>query len=212
MMQRTTKLTLIIATVLALGGGVSVLAIAGSDAPEPPAPKPLATTIDAQLVASFAIFDRDADADDRIPYAVSQALAHATTIDGANADLSRRSASNEVGTLFVTAGNDSVCTNLADENGAGGGCVPVALALTGKSVTTEQLTDGVVVSGIVPDGVESVTVTLSDGTAQSAPVESNGYIVKVAGAPKTLDYVDADGAQSVAIPYVLPEGRVVAGE
>ncbi len=44
----------------------------------------------------------------------------------------------------------------------------------------------VLIAGLVPDGIASVTVTLADGSAQALPVYENVYMQEITGEPKSV--------------------------
>jgi hypothetical protein len=211
-MMRTHVKTVLTVAAIGLGATAGAVAVAGSDTPSAPKPTPRATTLDPALTEGFAVFRRDRAAADELPEAALRALPGPERFDGANAELSRRTTANDVGVLYAVAGRGEVCTDLVDEAGAGGSCVPVELALAGKTVSTTQQVDGVVVSGLVPDAVDAVDVVLEDGSIVRAKVEDNGYLVKVDGAPARLRYAHGVSTVDIEIPYSAPEGEVVAGE
>ena len=63
------------------------------------------------------------------------------------------------------------------------------------------------VVGVVPDGVASVSLTLADGTTQTLSVNDNVYMAEVqGGASPEVDFAGPDGAVSLP-PIALPTAQ-----
>lgn len=92
--------------------------------------------------------------------------------------------------------------------GAGGGCGDVARAVTGEYVQTYgSLREGVVVvMGLMPDGVDSVTLTMKDGSAREVPVANNAYRADVTTQTETVTFRIPGERGSKTIPLGLYAG------
>ena len=55
--------------------------------------------------------------------------------------------------------------------------------------------DHVELYGLMPDGVDAVTVTLADGTTSELPVVDNAYLAQFDQATSTISWHDADGVE-----------------
>jgi hypothetical protein len=115
--------------------------------------KPMITTIPAEQAAAFSILRRPADASDRLP---DQTLTGGRMGElGFNPALARR-ASTQVGDLWVVPGSGFIA--LYNGNAT---ATPTAYAVTHGTVmwgSSAGLRPNVATHGLVPDGVEEVTL------------------------------------------------------
>jgi len=110
---------------------------------------------------------------------------------------------------YVAGGaNGSVClvvlppvSGAGGETGPTGECMDVALATAGKVFLTLERNGGAATDlfGVVPDGVETVRVSLADGSQSTLPVTNNLYSVATASAPRSVAYDRAGAPVSVFI-------------
>ncbi|HEX2087148.1 MAG TPA: hypothetical protein VHF89_15815 [Solirubrobacteraceae bacterium] len=156
--------------------------------------------VPASLGERFGVFRAAAGETDALsPTAKSALQRMARDHQGANLDLSRRIATSARWSAWVVPANDALCWTLVEERrGASAGCTPIVQAAAGEAYMLSYggfgLRDGrVLVSGLMPDGVRSVTVTDRSGTSVSAPVERNAYVVE-SGEPARLSWT-VDGAE-----------------
>jgi hypothetical protein len=133
---------------------------------------PLATVVPPAQAAAFAILRRPAGAADAVP--PSLLPAQLVGVYGADATLARRiGGSSAALAAWVVPGNGSLCL-VAD---SGSVCGPDAALIThglymesgGAGTPGTQS-----VVGLVPDGVDAVTLTLADGSRRLVDVVANG--------------------------------------
>lgn len=156
-----------------------------------PAPAPQAVrTLDAQL-NQLGVFRRDRTDADVVPTATSDALITPRLVasTGANVNLSRRAGDTGVS---LVPGDGELCIIVP----RGMSCRDEAAAV-GAPVVTGEGSGSAYVSGLVPDGVQSVTVATAKGNVD-APVQDNAYSVE-AQSPSGLSYEGPDGA--VRFPF-----------
>lgn len=107
----------------------------------------------------------------------------------------------------VAATSDMVCVDsyLADSASSTGGCAPVAAVeadgfFTGShAAPNTRATPGETsITGLVPDGVKTVEITLANGATTNLDVRSNIIARTFASEPVTARYVRSDGRPVVA--------------
>jgi hypothetical protein len=91
-------------------------------------------------------------------------------------------------------GTQCLIAYMWDVRQLGGNCATVNDALTARMVMTVSR-DGheAEIVGVVPDGVDEVTVTLADGSSADLPVVDNAYIARFDRATASVRWTDADG-------------------
>jgi len=168
-----------------------------------------ASGVDAQLALRFDVLDRSRAAQDVMPPAVAGAIGPgAVGRFGANPDLSRKGAARGNAAVFVVPGRDAVCLAIKDgPDGGGAGCAAAADADGGNLLTSvsEQPADGplhVVVAGLVPDGVATVTLTTRDGDSHQAAVNGNTFLFELSSqVPDAVSWDGPDGPHHQTVPY-----------
>ncbi len=118
---------------------------------------------------------------------------------GLNPDLARRAIGNLTSSVYVVPARAHICASLTDSQGVTVTCPSTDDVAEGKAgpATVAFETGGVAIFGIVPDGVDSVSV--QTGTSDSADVatEDNAYYTVV-----------PPGTQLRTVSYVGPSGPV----
>jgi hypothetical protein len=179
--------------ILAATGGVALAGAgtspAGTGAAVPPASEaPPASAVEPALLDAFALMRRGQTQADVIPASVQPAFSQAS---GANPALARRVSDGAGTEAWLVPGNGSACILARAPAYAIGGavCVPTASARAGEldvQGASSQLPGGELVAGVVPDGVESVTLHLADGSSLEAPVREGVYLALVRGAVTSI--------------------------
>jgi hypothetical protein len=156
----------------------------------------LATSPSSDQIAALSILGRAQDDTDAVPAQIASSLTHGsfTGLYGANVALARRAHGIPSGAAWVIPGTGAVCLIAAsstDANGApvpglpgGSGCEPNASATTGQMYVESGSVKAPgedFVSGVVPNGVSSVTVDLIGGNSQIVDVHENVYLAEVHG-------------------------------
>ena len=203
MRQRYLPVTLL-ATVLVVA--VSAAAIATDDGSNPPSDGPSqVTAIEPEAKEAMAVLDEARTTEDGLP-AVLAAKMDEHSDWGMNPSLSRLSIGNMTNSLYVIPASGHVCAALTVGEGANLSCPPTAdiAAGTARAATVTLETGGIGIYGLVPDGVESVSV--QTGTSDSTAVATQGnayYTVVPAGTPlRTVGYTGPSG--SVEFPIYDP--------
>lgn len=200
-------MTLALAGALALAsivGGALAIASGGDEDARTAHMRGAVASVDERLREVFGIFRSD-----RLK--VSGASAERTrgrNPFGQNTDLSRV-VSVARGAIYVIPGDDAVC--LGDGINWGHTCVDVETAVDGDLFLVtlgDPKAPYTSVSGLVPDGVAEVSVTLGGGRTVTVPVRDNVYDLRVPGqAPPVtgISWVDEAGERHAV---ALPDGGV----
>jgi hypothetical protein len=185
--------------VLVSTGGVALAGAgtAGSapDGSAPPASEAApASSIEPTLSAAFALLRRAQTHADVIPASTQVAFSQAS---GANPLLARRVSDGEGEEAWLVAGNASACilAQVPRYDIGGAVCVPADAARAGEldvQSASSQLPGSELVAGVMPDGVDSVTLHLAGGSTVTAPVREDIYLALVQGA---VDSISASGPQ-----------------
>lgn len=165
----------VIPMVLALAGiaSASWLASESSNATASPTPQPY-SVLDRPASPSDAVADKPVSIAD-LAKDMSEVQAERARVLSANA---RRTVA------LVPRSDGKLCLSIMGANGyAAGGCADEAQAATRGIVTGPP---GAQV-GLVPDGVSEVTITKTDGSSETASVQSNLYWPSVGAASVTFE-------------------------
>ena len=169
---------------------------------------PAGTAPAAEVVARFAVLGQSRTADDGLGDRSQGGLAGHFFADqthlGAKlapvAGSGRAAESN----IYVAGGlGDTVCVLLLPTGASGptGECLAPRLAEAGRAVMTlEHGSQEVEIAGVVPDGVETVTVTLAAGQRVELPVRGNLYSALLPGPTATVDFHAAGRLVTVSAP------------
>lgn len=133
---------------------------------------------------------------------------------GANGDaahLARKAPDG--GAVYVLPSDEGVC--LSSTKGVEAGCYDGPVTVTAASVVCAPglPVDAVEVFGIAPDGIDSVSVALDDGSRRSVAVEGNVYIYRATKAdprPLTISWTGPPGmlgSIEAAVPADFREDR-----
>lgn len=194
MLRRNVPLTLLTAATLV---AVSATAIATGDESNPPSDGPSQITeIEPEAREAMAVLDRDRTAGDALPEALATKMDEHSDF-GMNPNLSRLSIGNMTNSVYVIPANGHVCASLTVGDGANLTCPPTGDIAAGKvgAATVTLETGGIGIYGLVPDGVESVSVQTATSESTGVATEDNAYYTVVpAGTPiRTLRYTGPSG-------------------
>ena len=149
--------------------------------------------------AALGILRRPRVASDALPPEGIQAMTDSPSASsGANVNLSRRAQGITDGAAWVIPGDGQICTYFTADAGGGGTCQPDAAVTndnwppitSGNAIKDPGMT---VVSGLVPDGVTQVTLTLGGGSTVTVPVHENVYLATVHGGCTSVSYTGPNG-------------------
>ena len=183
---------------LAAGGAI---ATAGDDVE--PAPVPEAQAAEADPVASvpeeqadqIEQLDRPRTSDDALPSEWREQLTTGDESDehwGANPSLSRRTAPG----TWILPGDGYVCVANATpgEGALGFGCATPEDVEKGLLAPADVDANGNgVLTGVLPDGVNDVTLVNQDGSTRTVAVERNTYRAAIDADLKEVRFTDAEG-------------------
>jgi hypothetical protein len=177
--------------------------VAGAD-PAPPEQSELAAANASPISAvqfaqaqRFGEFRRPRAGGDSMPQQWEQALSddrRRDSIWGANPGLSRRVAPG----VWLIPGNGFICVAQvsAADGSLGFGCATPLQAEEGLLQPAELDNDGNgIVTGVLPDGVQSVTLVDRDGSRREAPVERNVYRAAIDAQIDEVRWTDSDGIE-----------------
>jgi hypothetical protein len=183
-----------------LAGGTAI-ATAGDDVD--PAPGPEAKAAEAQPVAAVPEeqaaqidqLDRPRNSDDALPKEWRDKLASGDASDehwGANPSLARRTAPG----TWIVPGDGYVCVANATpgEGALGFGCATPEDVERGLLAPADVDANGNgVLTGVLPDGVDEVTLVNHDGSTRTVAVERNTYRAAIDADLQEVRFTDAHG-------------------
>lgn len=181
----------VVSCALAVAGVGLASGLSGSSTPfQPPTSTSgaLATAPDSASTAAFSIMRRARTSADEIS---SHAIGGLSSASGANIALARRAHGFTNGEAWVIPGIGNECLWAESTTAKNGGavCDGDSTATSGGlmlEAETPSAPGKVLIAGLVPDGIASVTVTLADGSAQALPVYENVYMQEITGEPKSV--------------------------
>lgn len=186
--------------------GVSAAAIATGDESNPPSDGPAQiVAIEPEAKEAMAVLDRPRTSGDALDaYLAGKMDEHSDW--GMNPHLSRLSIGNATNSLYVIPANGHVCAALTVGEGANLSCPPTGDIAAGNAApaTVTLETGGIAIYGLVPDGVDSVSVQTATSESTDVATEDNAYYTVVpAGTPlRNVRYVGPSG--SVEFPIYDP--------
>jgi hypothetical protein len=207
MLKRYLPPVAIVAGLLAM---TAVGAIAGGDSTNPPsAGVPRVETIQPDAREAMAVFERGRDAVDALPSDVAGRM-DANPDFGLNPSLSRLAIGNATSSVYVIPARDHVCASLTVGEGATLICPSTDEIASGRSApaTVVLTTRDIGIYGIVPDGVESVSVDAGSESIRVATDDNAYYTVVPAGtALGKVGYAGPSGPVEFAIQDPSALGR-----
>ena len=186
----------ITAAVAAAIAAMSVAAVAQSGGSSPGDSVPQVTTVEAEAREAMEVLDEPRTASDAMPADVAEAIGEHAKF-GMNPGLSRKSIETVSNAVYVIPADGHVCYSLTVGDGASIGCAETDDVAAGKvGATTVTLpAGGIAIYGIVPDGVESVTVHTGTSDETAVEVTENAYFTAV-----------PEGTQLRNVSYTGPSG------
>jgi len=200
-----TALALVALAALAVG------AVAQGGETPPGAGVSQVTTIEAEAQEAMEVLDTSRTSSDAMPSEVAESIDENARF-GMNPDLSRESIDTIANDVYVVPADDHVCISLTVGDGANISCRETGDVADGDTgAATVTLAGGSIgIYGIVPDGVESVTVNTGESDSDVVEVEDNAYLaVLPEGTPlRTLSYTGPSGV----VEFPLHDPAVVFEE
>lgn len=190
--------------VAALAGG-GAIATAGDDVDPAPLPEAQAaqadpvTTVPEAQAQEIDQLERPRTSDDAMPTEWKAELTAGESADdhwGANPSLARRTAPG----TWIVPGDGYVCVaNTTPGEGAlGFGCATPEDVQKGLLAPADIDENGNgVLTGVLPDGVDEVTLVGKDGSTRAVAVERNTYRAAIDANLKEVRFTDAEGGEHV---------------
>jgi len=188
----------------------SVAAVATDDESNPPSMgHTQVQTIESAAAQALAVLEESRIASDALPPGLAARMdTHAPF--GMNPDLSRLAIGNATNSVYVIPANDHVCVSLTMGDGADLSCPSTDDVAAGSvGPTTVDIGTGIAIYGIVPDGVESVSIQ-ADGPPIAVETERNAYYTVVPPAT-ALQSASYDGP-SGPVEFDIHDPSAVFGE
>jgi hypothetical protein len=151
---------------------------------------PKVTEVAADQSSAFGILRRPQVDSDRIPQEGWEEYANGMTGRlGLNPELARRTRT-DAGDVWVIPGNGFICLDVL-----GMCCVTTDAARAQGTVTwtSARSDDSTIVHGLVPDGVQEVVLTATNGTVKTVPVNDNVYGTVIEGIFTSLRFASPSG-------------------
>ncbi len=194
MRNRYLPVALIAMALLAIG---AVGAIADRDESNPPGADQLQiTAIESDARQSMAVLREKRSAGDALRSDLAGRMDRRASF-GLNPALSRLAIKNATHSVYVIPARQHVCLALTDPVGAGLICPPTDDVVKGNvgAATAGVEAGGVAIFGIVPDGVDAVSVQTGDSESIDVVTEANAYYtVTPSGTPlRSVSYVGPSG-------------------
>ena len=199
MFSRNARLLVAVCALLATMAVAAVAQEEGETA-APGADAAQVTAIPEEASEAVAVLDRSRESGDALPAEVAEKVDEEAPF-GANPDLSRRAIGSLSNSVYVVPADDHVCVALTLGEGANMSCPETDDLAAGQAGPTTVLLEGgsIAVYGVVPDGVDSVTVQTSGSGAVDAEIEAEGNAYLA---------VLPDGLTPEAASYTGPSGSV----
>jgi hypothetical protein len=129
---------------------------------------------------------------------VERGEAHALSLASEDT-LARAEATRPHAAVWIAArtdGSECLLAQPADAQGPAESCFTPDQALKGYAVMTQSRNaSDVDLYGLVPDGVNQVSVTFTDGSTSGLPVVRNGYAAHFEKPTASVAFTDADGVR-----------------
>lgn len=221
--SRTSRIGLALAIAIAVPSGVAVAVSVGDDPGEPVgtqgqhladvvSPRSPEAEQGAGLEGRFSVLAKPAS--DRSALGAAAEYTHSADVMRAQAipltPAGRAMESQWQAWIAPGAAPGEICV-LAIEPpavGAGAGCDPLANAAEGKlTMTFGSLQDGpVVVLGVMPDGVDEVTLTMEDGSSRQLRVVDNAYRADVTAPTRSISFTLPGDRQLTTVDVLAYDG------
>jgi hypothetical protein len=170
----------IVAAVFASIAAMAVAAVAQGGESSPGEGVPQITTVEEDAQQAMEVLDTPRTADDAMPTDVAEAIDENGRF-GMNPDLSREAIDTLSNDVYVIPADDHICTSLTVGEGSNMTCAEtsdVAAGQVGASTVT-LAGGGIAIYGIVPDGVESVSVNTGTSSSAAVATQDNAYFTVV---------------------------------
>ncbi len=193
-----------VTAVIVAATGTGLALAASSSGPQEPVP-PVAESapvaaVEASAGSHLGVLRRSQIAADAVPGSIPIVFSAAS---GANIALARRVPGQDTSDAWVIPGRGTTCILARAEGALGGAACTSSAAADAGQLNIQSASDKApgeeLLAGVVPDGVDAVTVTLTDGATAALSVRENVYAGVIHGAVSNVT-ATAPGGAALAIP------------
>lgn len=210
-MPMTKRYSAITVTALLLAVGTAGAVAAGDDNTAPSKGYERVQAVDPGAAAAVGLLREQRTSADEMPGQVAARMT-ANAPFGVNPGLSRLAIGNATNSVYVIPASGRVCASLTVGEGANLICPSTGDVAGGRAApaTVTIETGGIAIYGIVPDGVESVTVRMADSSTEVG-TERNAYytVVPQGTALRAVGYDGPSGP--VEFPAHDPSAAIEGG-
>jgi hypothetical protein len=166
------------------------------------------TTVAPTVASSFSVLTGSVTAADALPASFIATHQNSPLVGelGVNLNLAHLARGVTVGAAWVVPGVTGVCLVVSRYgNGeiTGTGCSGDASVIAGEMRFTSGTPDGVggeFIAGLVPDGVDNVSLKFADGSSRTLAVHDNVYTTDVTkGSPSAVSFSGPGGTESLKL-------------
>lgn len=189
-------LILICAPIALLFAGAVGVGATGDDSNPPSTDTAQVAAVEAEAREALGVLDQGRGPGDALPDDVVSQMTGRPSF-GMNPALSRRAIGNVTNSVYVIPARGHVCVSLTDGDGATVICPTTDEVAAGKAqpATVSLASGGVAIFGLVPDGVDSVSVHTGADDSAEVVVDDNTYYTVV-----------PSGTQLRKVSYAGPSG------
>jgi hypothetical protein len=175
--MRTSRKTIsaVVALCCAMLGLAAVIAVADEEAPPGDGVAQI-TAIESEAEEAMAVLEESRTTTDALPATPAERLDEEGDF-GMNPDLSRLAIGNLANSVFLIPAADHVCAGLTVGDGLSISCPETEQVADGEAGPTTVALDGedIAIYGVVPDGVDEVTVETGVSASDVVETEGNAY-------------------------------------
>jgi hypothetical protein len=176
----------------AVGAGAT-----GDDNNPPSADITRVTSIEPEARQALDVLDEGRGPGDALPEDLSSRMKERASF-GMNPALSRRAIGNVTSSVYVIPARDHVCVSLTDSDGATVICPTTDDVVKGtvEPATVASASGAIAIYGIVPDGVDSISIQIDGDDSIEVATEDNVYYTVVPSgiALRKVSYVGPSGS------------------
>jgi hypothetical protein len=194
MLRRNSQFAVVVCAVIA----VTAVA-AATDGPQPPGEGvPQVTSVEPAAKNAASLLARSREQGDALPPDIGERINRHVRF-GVNPGLSRRAIAGVSNSVYVLPGRGVVCSALTVGQGANMTCAETADLAAGQTGAATVVLPGgaIAIYGIVPDGIDSVTIVTGEPGAGVTKVVANAFLRVV-----------PQGTKLSSMRYTGPSGQV----
>jgi hypothetical protein len=204
MLKRNIQLVVAVCALVALTA-VAAVAQVGDEPDLPGEGIAPVTAVEPAAKSAASLLARSREQGDALPSDLAERMNEHGRF-GVNPGLSRRAIAGLSSSVYVLPGRGYVCSALTVGDGANMGCAETEDLAAGEAGASTVLLPGgaIAVYGIVPDGVDSVTVETDQPGSGAAKVVSNAFLHVVPRGTKLSQVRYSGPSGEVAYPIYDP--------